>query len=292
MRVEPHPDGLRVVASDGAHPLVVRAQGSDVALAHEWYRGFGLAAEAARGLDAQEDHLSAGTLRLRLEPGAARTVVFSAERAPSMDGEAASARRQAHEADLLARWDRAKPAAAVAPAWIRQLVLAADQFVVHRPLPDEPDGMSIIAGYHWFGDWGPDTMISLPGLVLATGRPEISRRVLSTFARFVDRGMLPNNFPDAGEAPEYNTVDATLWYVEAIRAYHAATGDDALLKELLPVLEDIIRWRRQGTRYGIAARAGRCARSATTRREAPPRSASRTPGPRHGPARARSRRAR
>jgi Amylo-alpha-1,6-glucosidase len=93
-----------------------------------------------------------------------------------------------------------------APAWIRQLVLSADQFVVRRPLPDDPDGMSVIAGYHWFGDWGRDTVISLPGLVIATGRPEIGRRILSTFARFVDRGMLPNRFPDAREAPEYNTV--------------------------------------------------------------------------------------
>jgi predicted glycogen debranching enzyme len=252
MRVEPYFDGLRVVAFEGAHPFVVRAQGSDLALAHEWYRGFRLAVEEARGLDAQEDHLYAGTLRLRLEPGVARTVVLSAEPAPSLDGEAAWARRQAHEADLLARWHHAQPAAAAAPVWIRQLVLAADQFVVRRPLPDEPDGMSILAGYHWFGDWGRDTMISLPGLVLATGRPEIGRRILSTFARFVDRGMLPNRFPDTGEAPEYNTVDATLWYVEAIRAYHAATGDDVLLKELFPVVEDIIRWHRQGTRYGIA----------------------------------------
>src|SRR5439155_9439 len=120
-----------------------------------------------------------------------------------------------------------------------------------RPLPAEPDGMSVIAGYHWFGDWGRDTMISLPGLVLTTGRPAVARRILTTFARFVDRGMLPNRFPDAGDAPEYNTVDATLWYVEAIRAYHAATGDDGVLKELWPVLEEIVRWHREGTRYGI-----------------------------------------
>jgi predicted glycogen debranching enzyme len=131
------------------------------------------------------------------------------------------------------------------------LVLAADQFLVRRPLPDDPDGMSVIAGYHWFGDWGRDTMISLPGLAIATGRPEVAARILTTFARFVDRGMLPNRFPDAGEAPEYNTVDATLWYFDAIRAYHEATGDDALLKQLFPVLEDIIQWHRDGTRYGI-----------------------------------------
>ena len=111
--------------------------------------------------------------------------------------------------------------------------------------------MSVIAGYPWFGDWGRDTMIALPGLTLATGRTDVARPILTTFARFVDRGMLPNRFPDAGEVPEYNTVDATLWYFEAIRAYHAATQDDTLLKELYPVLEDIVGWHRTGTRYGI-----------------------------------------
>jgi predicted glycogen debranching enzyme len=251
MRVDPVPHGLRVVAFDGARPFVILLEGAEARPVHSWYRGFRLAAEEARGLDAREDHLHAGTFLLRLEPGATRTLVLSCESTPSLDGEAAWTRRHRHEADLLARWERAQPAAEPAPAWIRQLVLAADQFVVRRPLPDDPDGMSILAGYHWFGDWGRDTMISLPGLAIAAGRPEVARRILSTFARFVDRGMLPNRFPDGGEAPEYNTVDATLWYVEAIRAYHAATEDDSLLKELYPVLEDIVAWHRRGTRYGI-----------------------------------------
>jgi len=137
------------------------------------------------------------------------------------------------------------------PPWIDQLVLAADEFLVRRALADEPGGLSVIAGYHWFGDWGRDTMIALPGLTLATGRPEAARRILATFARFVDGGMLPNVFPDAGQAPEYNTVDAALWYVEAVRAYHAATGDDAALRELFPALEAIVRGYTAGTRYGI-----------------------------------------
>jgi predicted glycogen debranching enzyme len=94
-------------------------------------------------------------------------------------------------------------------------------------------------------------MIALPGLTLATGRPEIARKILTTFARFVDRGLLPNRFPDGGEAPEYNTADATLWYVEALRAYDEAAGDDGLLKELYPTLEAIVTWHRDGTRYGI-----------------------------------------
>ncbi len=252
MAVEPVPKGIRVTAFPEAQPFVLLADGGEVHPAHAWYHGFDLAAERGRGLDSREDHLHAGTFRATLQPGEAVTFVLSAESSPSLDGEAGWQRRQGHEEKLLAAWAKGWPAAENAPAWIRQLVLAADQFIVRRPLSDDPDGMSVIAGYHWFGDWGRDTMISLPGLSISTGRPEVAKRILTTFARFVDQGMLPNQFPDAGEAPGYNTVDATLWYFEAIRAYHAATGDDALLEQLFPVLEEIVRWHRKGTRYGIA----------------------------------------
>jgi predicted glycogen debranching enzyme len=94
-------------------------------------------------------------------------------------------------------------------------------------------------------------MISLPGLTIATGRTEIARSILRTFARYVDRGMLPNRFPDAGDVPEYHTVDATLWYFEAIRSYYDATADDDLLAELFPVLAEIVDWHCRGTRYNI-----------------------------------------
>ena len=251
MKVEGVPGGIRVAAFDGARPFVLLAPGAEVHPAHDWYQGFHLALEQERGLDSREDHLHAGTFKAVLTPGATLTLVLSAEEAPSLDGDAAWQRRRRHEDQLLSRWRRDQPAAERAPAWIEHLALAADQFVVRRPLPDDPDGMSVIAGYHWFGDWGRDTMISLPGLTISTGRPEVAGRILTTFARFVDRGMLPNRFPDAGEAPEYNTVDATLWYFDAIREYHAQTGDDALLKQLFPVLEDIVQWHRDGTRYGI-----------------------------------------
>jgi predicted glycogen debranching enzyme len=251
MSVAPVAHGLRVVAFDGARPLLLLAEGAEVSSAHAWHYAFELRRERERGLDAVEDHLHAGTVLASLAPGAALTLVCSAETAPSTDGAEAWRRRARHEARVLDAWERATPAARDAPAWIRHLPLAADQFVAHRPLADDPDGVTVIAGYHWFGDWGRDTMISLPGLTLATGRPDVARRILTTFARFADRGMLPNRFPDAGEAPEYNTVDATLWYVDAIRAYHAATDDDGALKQLWPVLEEIVRWHREGTRYGI-----------------------------------------
>ena len=180
-------------------------------------------------------------------------MVLSSEAAPSLDGAAAWARRVAHESDVLARWRAAQPGAA--PGWVDRLALAADQFVVRRPLAADPDAMSVIAGYHWFGDWGRDTMVSLPGLCLCTGRAEVARHILTTFARFVDQGMLPNVFPDSGEKPEYNTADAALWYFEAVRAYHAATQDAGLVKELFPVLADMIALAREG--HALRHRRGR-----------------------------------
>ena len=251
MRVTPVDGGLRVDAYEGAAPVWLLATGAEARAEHTWYRGFVLPRERERGLDFECDHLHVGTFRATLHAGETVTLVVSTEATPATDGERAWSRRQAYEADLLERWTRGWPGAATAPVWIRQLALSADQFVARRPLPDEPDGMTVIAGYHWFGDWGRDTMIALPGLALATGRPELAVRVLRTFARVVDQGMLPNRFPDEGETPEYNTVDATLWWFDAIRATHAATGDDGLLKDLFPILENVLDWHRRRTRYGI-----------------------------------------
>ena len=143
----------------------------------------------------------------------------------------------------------------------QQLQLAADQFVV-RPgaRPEEQalaeasgdEARTIIAGYHWFGDWGRDTMISLAGLTLATNRPEIARGILLEFAKHISMGMLPNRFPDAGGDAEYNTVDASLWYFEAVRAYAEATGDHILVRDqIYPHLVEMLLWHVKGTRYGI-----------------------------------------
>jgi glycogen debranching enzyme len=110
---------------------------------------------------------------------------------------------------------------------------------------------SIIAGYPWFADWGRDTMISLPGLATVLGRYDVAASILKTYASFVDRGMLPNRFPDGGEAPEYNTVDATLWMFHALDDYLQAKHDLKLLGELFPILVNIIHAHVEGTRFGI-----------------------------------------
>lgn len=245
MSIEAISNGVRVTAFDGAVPFFVRSDRADCTHAHEWYRNYDLAEERARGLDDVEDRLHAATFDVTLAPNESVTFVASTDEAASLEGAAALDRRIAHEREVLdAAGDGVR-------AWIARLVLAADQFIVRRPLKTDPDALSVIAGYHWFGDWGRDTMIALPGLALATRRPSIAAKILETFGRYLDRGMLPNFFPDAGETPEYNDVDASLWYVEAVRQYIEVTGDVALLRRLYPALREIIRCYREGSRYNI-----------------------------------------
>ena len=245
MSIEAISNGVRITAFDGAVPFFVRSDRAECTPAHEWYRNYDLAEEQARGLDDVEDRLHVATFDVTLAPNESVTFVASTEEAASLDGAAALDRRNAHERAVL------DAAGDDVPAWIARLVLAADQFIVRRPLQTDPEALSVIAGYHWFGDWGRDTMIALPGLALATGRPSIAAKILETFGRYLDRGMLPNFFPDAGETPEYNDVDASLWYVETVRQYVEATGDLSLLRRLYPALQQIVRCYREGSRYNI-----------------------------------------
>ncbi len=252
MKIAPVEQGVMVLAFNDAAPFYLKSANASCEPRHEWYRGCYQPEEIARGLDCYEDLLFAALFHARLEVGSSVTIVASTEPSASLDVETARAARANHEVKLFAAWQKKNEAAAQdAPSWLWQLVLAADQFIVKRSLPEEPDGRSIIAGYHWFADWGRDTMIALPGLTLTTGRPGVARQILMAFARYVDGGMLPNNFPDAGGKPEYNTVDAGLWFFEAVRQYFAATQDNATLQSLFPVLAGMIDAHVQGTRYNI-----------------------------------------
>jgi len=250
MRIEPVCDGLKVIAFDGATPFFLLSDRADAISQHDWYRHYFLAREADRGLDTLDDNLYAGHFHITLHAGESVTLVASTEPDPELDGATAHAARRTREQQLVEQSGQT-----AAPPWVQHLVLAADQFIVRRAAGEHVDGRSIIAGYPWFGDWGRDTMISLPGLTLVTGRHNEAATLLRTYAQFVDRGMIPNRFPDSGpdsiNGPEYNTVDATLWSIHAVHAYYRVTGDDALLRELYPVLRAIIEWHQRGTRYHI-----------------------------------------
>jgi len=208
----------------------------------DWYRNFEYDAERERGLDFSEDLFNPFVLSFDLRLRRQASIIASTEQ---RDVTHAVEYRRAE----ITRRRKALVASPIEDSFAHSLAAASDQYLVSRG-----DEKTVIAGYHWFGDWGRDTMIALPGLTLLTGKYDVARSILRTFAKHVDQGMLPNRFPDAGETPEYNTVDAALWFFEAARAYLAYTSDLEFVRdELYPVFADIISWHARGTRYGIKA---------------------------------------
>ena len=213
----------------------------------DWYRSFEYEEEKRRGFDFREDLWHPFSLSFTFEeipggPAARRDATVIASTSPRSPADIHLLRK-----NELSRREALTRRAPAEDAFLSRLLLAADQFLVARG-----ELTTVIAGYPWFSDWGRDTMISLPGLTLATGRPEIAREILLAFSRYVSEGLLPNRFPDTGGEPEYNAVDAALWYFEAARAYVEATGDAGSLRDtLFPALSSIVAWHERGTRYGI-----------------------------------------
>lgn len=211
-----------------------------------WFFNYEHEREEERGLDYLEDLFSPGKFEGILAPG--KSVTFSAtmENDPPADPEAALN-------DESVRQDKLLTEALVgekAPAALRRLVIAADQFVIDRS--PKVARATVIAGYPWFADWGRDTMISLPGLCLATGRHDAARQILRSFAGAVQDGLIPNRFNDNGEGAEFNTADATLWFFQAAYRYGLASGDwPFVLEDLLPILTTILDAHVKGTKYNI-----------------------------------------
>ncbi|MCC6364642.1 MAG: glycogen debranching enzyme family protein [Bryobacterales bacterium] len=212
-----------------------------------WYYRNEYRKEMQRGLDFQEDVYSPGWIHFELSPGKTAYVVATIEGRDSVG------------LDTLRGWEaseRARRAASAAQArteFEARLNLAADQFLVHRA----NGSPTIIAGYPWFTDWGRDTMISLPGLLITRGRAGEAEHILKGFLDAMDQGLIPNRFPDAGEKPEYNTADGTLWMFPAAWALKQAGSSGAFLRETFyPAAKDILRWHRRGTHFGIGVDAG------------------------------------
>ncbi|MFQ5811485.1 MAG: amylo-alpha-1,6-glucosidase, partial [Armatimonadota bacterium] len=222
--------------------VYVTCPGGSFEGAPEWYYSFQYPREMDRGLDHEEDLFSPGYFTATLEAGESISVLAGHEEATNVDVERAAAEERGRREQLIAPF-------ATAGSATQQLALAADQFLVRR---NGERLRSIIAGYHWFTDWGRDTMIALPGLTLALGRPEEAKRILQAFAAHCSAGMIPNRFPDGDGPPEYNTVDASLWFVRAAAEYVKRTGDLGYLRaELFDVLWEILDRYANGTRFDI-----------------------------------------
>ena len=205
-----------------------------------WFVHYTYAEEKNRGLDYKEDLMNHGTFSVTLKKEQSVGIIVSTENPKGRDALKLMEQEISRKKALLIK----EPDNQL----LKQLILSADQFIVQRG----ENLKTIIAGYHWFTDWGRDTMISLPGLCLSTGRFDDAKKIIAAFAKSVSMGMLPNRFPDHEEAPEYNNVDGTLWFFIAIYKYFQVTEDsNFVLKELLPVLTDIINWHYKGTRYNI-----------------------------------------
>ena len=238
---------LGVLASPDAVPYFVAWSQGSFHPESDWYYRTEYALERERGLDFQEDLFSPGFIETDLSAGAPLFLRLSTDAPlapPELAGEASLSlvTLVKRKEELLALQARA-----LSPERAR-LVLAADEYIVKR---ESTRSETVIAGYPWFTDWGRDAMIALPGLALATGRYDESKAVLRNFTSFIDRGMVPNLFPDGGQPPEFNSADGTLWFVVALHKYFEKTGDLAFLEEMSPRLDEIAAEHLKGTRFGI-----------------------------------------
>jgi predicted glycogen debranching enzyme len=237
-----------VTVGEGPNEVTITADAGKFIHREEWWYGHVYHFDSERGQEDIEDLFTPGRFLIEGNKKTTITLWMAMEPITPGDWDAEVKRRQS---TILADCGTHPVCRSQSPV-IQRLFRASNDFVVYRKSPDGQDGTSVIAGYPWFSDWGRDTMISLPGLLLVTGRYKQAKQVLCVFAQYVSRGMIPNLFGDYSNEPEYNTVDASLWFIHACFEYLKASGDqetfDAKLK---PACEQIIDGYRRGTRFNI-----------------------------------------
>lgn len=213
------------------------------------YYNYELQEEKDRGFDYMENHCLGVSLisDFNIE-NTSEIIISSTNNEPYESSKIVQNHLKDKNQIIIKHWNKEK---IYTPDWIQQLLYAVNTFIVKRAHIQNKKAHSIIAGYHWFGDWGRDTMISLPGLCCVTGQMEIAKSILENYARYIDNGMIPNRFSDDGKFLDYNTVDATLWFFEAIYHYYSETKDILFLEKIYPILDNVIDYHIKGTRYQI-----------------------------------------
>ncbi|HEY7116929.1 MAG TPA: amylo-alpha-1,6-glucosidase [Tepidisphaeraceae bacterium] len=267
--------GPHVKVEDGHHQLHLRANWGAFREQADWWRNHKYPVETERGQDDTEDLFNPGrfvfegtgemsiTLWAGLADPASRDWDAELQRHPDATRPAnrlvaprgprgEQIRREKGEQQDLPKAIASPAVTGEASSTIQRLFRAAADFVVLRNRPDGKAGTTVLAGFPWFADWGRDTMISVPGLLLVTGRFTEACQVLSVFAQYVSEGMIPNKFDDYTNEPAYNTVDASLWFVHACFEYLAYSGDQKTFDQtLLPACREVLRGYKGGTRYHI-----------------------------------------
>jgi predicted glycogen debranching enzyme len=232
---------LKIYAHYGAEPLFFQFSKGVFKAKKDWYKNFTYFHEQERGLDAQEDACSLGSLTIELGAGEECFLTFS-----TIENEACAWAAASREQEIA----RIKTLQSTqTDAFLKDLVVSADQFVVQRK---STESATIIAGYHWFTDWGRDTMIALRGLCIALGHEQKAQDILTTFFKYLNKGLLPNRFPDNSQDPvEYNTIDATLWLFVTLYEYHQKFNDTAFVEQHFHQLTEVLDAHIEGTLYNI-----------------------------------------
>ena len=233
---------LKTFPKYGSQPIVTKWNLGNFKKARTWYKNVQLPQEEIRGLDYEADYYRIGYISYDLQPNETLILGFSTE-------------EEFYKADLkklfnsvIAKSNK-KAFSITKSTFYNDLLKSGNQFIVHRK---STKSTSIIAGYHWFSDWGRDSLIAMRGLTIATGNKKTSKSILSTFLKSINQGMIPNRFPDFSEDNiEYNTIDGTLWLFIAMYEYYLTFNDLDFIKKNLKKLKGIIDWHIKGTRFNI-----------------------------------------
>ncbi len=227
---------LEIFAQYGAAPVYFISDRGSWKKDNYWYEHFQYTIEEERGFDFEEDAMQVAELHHTLNPNETIQLIFTTEKPEECTIPLHHLAFNKIDHQEL-------------PVFINHLEKSGQQFLVHR---QSTNSATVLAGYHWFSDWGRDTMIAMRGLTIATGNQQISKSILQTFFKSIDQGMLPNRFPDyEGEALEYNTIDASLWLFVTLYDYHQKFNDNEFIKEHLNDLRQMLDWHLKGTRYNI-----------------------------------------
>ncbi|MBC7765803.1 MAG: glycogen debranching enzyme N-terminal domain-containing protein, partial [Hyphomonadaceae bacterium] len=243
-------DGVILQASHLSQPIYLNISKGTFEPFVDYFYNMVYQIEAERGLCSVEDHYMPGKFTLHVPPAqcVTVTVTMGVGATTKLDAQEVISQEILRQEKLITQAKVQNQLQATTPLF-EQLTVAADQFIVFR---QSTKAKTVLAGYPWFNDWGRDTMIALTGLTMVTGRLDDAKDILTTFSHYIEKGLVPNCFPDQGETPCYNTVDASLWYVDAVHRFIKYGGDEQYaIKHFYPCVEQIIHAYMNGTSHDI-----------------------------------------
>lgn len=230
-------NSLKIRPFENAQELILYFNQANYKKTGYWYKNMEYDREKERGLNYQEDHYNPGYFEIECNKENEFFIIAGTEEIKELNINSLKKKEEERLNNIIKN-------SGAKDSFSKRLVLSSDSFIVDKP-------KSIIAGYHWFYSWGRDTLISLPGILLTTKRFAEAKEILQNFAKFCNRGLIPNYFSDFDGKPSYNTVDASLWFFNAVYQYFKYTQDKEFIKEILPTLKEIISYYQKGTDFNI-----------------------------------------